>query len=40
MGEFVIAGEREPALILGYSRLAAPALRAAAGALATALTAR
>jgi GntR family transcriptional regulator/MocR family aminotransferase len=40
MGEYVIASEREAALILGYSRLAAPALRAAAGALATALTAR
>ena len=40
MGEHVIASEREPALILGYSRLGEPALRAAAGALATALTAR
>ena len=40
MAEYVIAGEREPALILGYSRLAEAALRAAAGALATAVTAR
>jgi GntR family transcriptional regulator/MocR family aminotransferase len=39
MAEHVIAGEREPALILGYSRLAAPALRSAAGALARALPA-
>jgi GntR family transcriptional regulator / MocR family aminotransferase len=40
MSEFVMAGEREPALILGYSRLGEPALRVAAAALAPAVAAR